>query len=194
METPEFIMASVIPGEWVASIDLSDAYLHIPIKKIKTKTTQTHSGVFVCGLRIPSRFGPCKTHSREMVQTSGFDPMLKVKTCFDCKMFDATNWVACLNGKDGPEGMPSHETLSVSSQVALEISSVVEHLHFVVGDLFSTSRVVGESRKWDHLYLHPSPQDHSIQIFSEASKEGWGAHLEQSLQKVCGQTGKKDYT
>ena len=31
MKTPESIRASVIPGEWVSSIDLSDAYLHIPI-------------------------------------------------------------------------------------------------------------------------------------------------------------------
>ena len=32
METPESIRASLIPGEWVALIDLSDAYLHIPIR------------------------------------------------------------------------------------------------------------------------------------------------------------------
>ena len=31
METPESIRASLTPGEWVSSIDLSDAYLHIPI-------------------------------------------------------------------------------------------------------------------------------------------------------------------
>ena len=31
METPESIRTSLIPGEWVSSIDLSDAYLHIPI-------------------------------------------------------------------------------------------------------------------------------------------------------------------
>ena len=36
--------------------------------------TETYSGVFVCGLRIPSRFSTCKTHSREMAKTSGFDP------------------------------------------------------------------------------------------------------------------------
>ena len=61
--------------------------------KIRTKT---YSGVFVRGLRISSRFSPCKTHSTEMAQTSGFDPTSQVKTCFDCKMFDVTNWVACL--------------------------------------------------------------------------------------------------
>ena len=32
METPESIRTSLIPGEWVSSIDLSDACLHIPIQ------------------------------------------------------------------------------------------------------------------------------------------------------------------
>ena len=41
--------------------------------------TETYSGVLVRGLRIPPRFSPCKTHSREMAQTSGFDPMTQVK-------------------------------------------------------------------------------------------------------------------
>ena len=31
LETPESIRTSLIPVEWVSSIDLSDAYLHIPI-------------------------------------------------------------------------------------------------------------------------------------------------------------------
>ena len=107
METPESIRASLIPGECVASIDLSNTYLHIPIHPNSRKClrfynqsgevrTQTHSGIFIHGLQIPSRFGPYKTHSREMAQISGFNPMLKVKTCFDCKMFNVANWVACL--------------------------------------------------------------------------------------------------
>ena len=45
--------------------------------------TKAYSGVFVRGLRILSRFSPCKTHSREMAQTSGLDPTSQVKTCFD---------------------------------------------------------------------------------------------------------------
>ena len=41
--------------------------------------------------------------------------------------------------------------------------------------------------------LHP--KGHSMQLFTDASNEGWGAHLEQaSIQRVCGQTGKKGYT
>ena len=31
METPESIRTSLIPGEWVSLIDISNAYLHIPI-------------------------------------------------------------------------------------------------------------------------------------------------------------------
>ena len=70
--------------------------------------TKANSGVLLRGLRIPSRFSPCKTHSREMAQTSGFDPPTQVKTCFDCKMFDVANWVACFNRENSPGETPSH--------------------------------------------------------------------------------------
>ena len=242
MEIPESIRTSLVPGEWVSSIDLSDAYLHIPIHPNSRKylrfchrsqvfqftslpfglatappglyndhkgseahgplqrtqtlpipgrladqvpvsgrspskhsgggrpnpvlevdnkpgkvRTETYSGVFVRGLRIPSRFSPCKTHSREMAQTSGFDPMTQVKTCFDCKMFDVANWVACLNGEDGPGGTPSHEARSVSSQGALEISSVAGQPPSLDSCHFCTPRLVAESCKCDER-LRPSSQ------------------------------------
>ena len=48
--------------------------------------TETNSGVFVCGLRIPPRLSPCKTHPREMAQTSGFDPASQVKQVARCLM------------------------------------------------------------------------------------------------------------
>ena len=53
---------------------------------------------------------------------------LQVKTFFDCKMFDVSNWVASLNGENGPRGTSSHEALSVSPQGALEISSTLDSL------------------------------------------------------------------
>ena len=37
LETLESIRISLIPGEWVSSIDLSDAYLHIPIHRNSRK-------------------------------------------------------------------------------------------------------------------------------------------------------------
>ena len=101
------------------------------------RLNSTHSGVFFCGLQIPTRFGPCKAHSRQMAQTLGFDPKNKVKACFDSKMFDVANWVACLNGEDGCRVSPSHETLSVTSQRELEISSDAGHPPSLVRDHFS---------------------------------------------------------
>ena len=82
-----------------------------------------------------------------MAQTPGFDPTTQVKTCFDCKMFDVSNWVASLNGEDGPGGTPSHEALSISSQGALEISSVIGLPPSLDRVLFCTSRLVTESCK-----------------------------------------------
>ena len=110
---------------------------------------ETYSGVFVRGLRVPSRFSPCKTHSREIAQTPGFDPTPQVKTCFDCKMFDVANWVASLNGENGPGGTPSHEALSVSSQGALEISSVAGQPPSLDRSHCSPPRLVAKSLKHD---------------------------------------------
>ena len=50
--------------------------------------------------------------------------LLKSKRVLTARCFDVTNWVASLNGEHGPGGTPSHEALSVSSQGALDISSV----------------------------------------------------------------------
>ena len=119
--------------------------------------TETYPGVFVRGLRIPPRFSPCKTHSREMAQTSGFDPTTQVKTCFDCKMFDVSNWVASLNGENGPGGTPSHEALSVSSQGALEISSVAGQPPSLDRSHCSPPRLVAKPHKCDER-RRPSAQ------------------------------------
>ena len=145
--------------------------------------TETYSGVFVRGLRVPSRFSPCKTHSREMAQTPGFDPTPQVKTCFDCKMFDVANWVASLNGENGPGGTPSHEALSVSSQGALEISSVTGQPPSLDRSQFAAHLDWWQnpSNVMKGADLHP--KDHSIQLFTGASNEGWGAHLDQNFTK-----------
>ena len=119
--------------------------------------TETYSGVFVRGLRVSSKFSPCKTHSREMAQTPGFDPTPQVKTCFDCKMFDVANWVASLNGENGPGGMPSHEALSGSSQGALEISSVAGQPPSLDRSHCSPPRLVAKSLKRDER-CRPSSQ------------------------------------
>ena len=73
--------------------------------------------------------------------------MTKVKTYFDCKMFEVADWVACLNRVNDPRGTPSHETLSVSPQGALEICLVVGQPSSLDRDHYSTSRVLAEYHK-----------------------------------------------
>ena len=63
-----------------------------------------------------------------MAQISGFDDSTQVKTCFDCKMFDVANWVACLSGENGPGGTPSHEVHSVSPQGAWRFPQSLDSL------------------------------------------------------------------
>ena len=42
METPESIRASIRKGEWVTSLDLTDAYLHVPIHLLSRKFLRFH--------------------------------------------------------------------------------------------------------------------------------------------------------
>ena len=144
--------------------------------------TETNSGVFVCGLQIPSRFSPCKTHSREMAQTSGFDPKTQVKTCLDGKMFDVANWVACLNGENGPGGMPSHETLSVSPQGALEISSVAGQPPSLDRSHCSTLRLVAKSLSHDER-CRPSSQRPQYPTLYRRLKRRLGRSLRSNFYK-----------
>ena len=117
-----------------------------------------------------------------MAQTSGFVPTSQVKTCFDCKMFDVANWVACLDGQNGPGQTPSNEALSVSPQGALEISSVAGHQEWWQNP---TNMMKGAE-------LHP--KDHSIQLFTDASNEGCDAHLEQTSTKGLWSDKENSYT
>ena len=144
--------------------------------------TETYSGVFVRGLRIPSRFSPCKTHSRETAQTPGFDPTPQVKTCFDCKMFDVANWVASLNGENGPGGTPAHEALSVSSQGALEISSVAGQPPSLDRSHCSPPRLVAKSLKRDERY-RPSSQRPQYPTLYRRLKRRLGCSLRPKFYK-----------
>ena len=150
-------------------------------EKSELKPTQVF---FVHGLRIPPRFSPCKTHSREMAQTSGFDPTTQVKTCFDsvCKMFDVSNWVASLNGENGPGGTPSHEALSGSSQGALEISSVAGQPPSLDRSHCSPPRLVAKSLKRDER-CRPSSQRPQYPTLYRRLKRRLGRSLRPKFHK-----------
>ena len=117
-----------------------------------------------------------------MAQTSGFDPTSQVKTCFDCEMFDVANWVARLNGENGPGGTPSHEALSVSPQRALEISSVVGQPPSLDRNHFSTHRLVAKSHKCDER-CRPSSQRPQYPTLYRRLKRRLGRSLRADLHK-----------
>ena len=117
--------------------------------------TETYSGVFVRGLRIPPRFNPCKTHSREMAQTSG---------------------------ENGPEGRLHMRPFQFHLK---------EHWRYPqsLDNLLPWTEAIAAHLDW---WQNPSnvmkgadlhPKDHSIQLFTDASNEGWGAHLDQNSTK-----------
>ena len=144
--------------------------------------TVSHSGVFVRGLRVSPRFSPCKTHSREMAQTPGFYPTPQVKTCFDCKMLMSLIGLLASTEKMVPEGQlqmrPFQFHLKEHWKYPQSLDSLLPWTEAISAHLdwwqIPTNVMKGSD-------LHP--KDHSIQLFTDASNEGWGAHLEQSSTK-----------
>ena len=111
------------------------------------------------------------------------DLILRLKTCFDCKMFDVAKWVTCLNGENGP-GSP---------QGALEISSVAGQPPSQDRNDFFTPRLVAEPHKRDDR-CRPLCQRPQHPTLTDASNEGWGAHLNQCSTKGLWSDGEKSYT
>ena len=142
--------------------------------KIRTKT---YSGVFVRGLRIPSRFSPCKTHSREMAQTSGFDLTTQVKRC----LMSLIGFLASTE-KMVPEGSlhirPFQFYLKEHWRYPQSLDSLLPWTETISAHLDWWQNPTNVMRGLD---LHP--KDHSIPLFTEASNKGWGAHLDQSSTK-----------
>ena len=97
-------------------------------------------------------------------------------------MFDVANWVACLNGKNGPGGTPSLEALSVSPQGALEIPSVIAQPPSVDRDYFSSPREVAKSHKRDER-CKPSSQRPQYSTLYRHLKRSFGLSLRASLYK-----------
>ena len=127
-----------------------------------------------------------------MAQTSGFDPTAQVKTCFDCKMFDVTNWLASME-KMVPEGRLHMRPFQFHLK---------EHWKYpqLLDSLLPWTDMISAHLDW---WQNPSnvmvgadlhPKDHSIQLFTDASNEGWGAHLNQSSTNGLWSDGEKGYT
>ena len=141
---------------------------------------KTNSGVFIHGLRIPSRFSPCKTHSREMAQTSDF--RLKSKHVLTAR---------CLMSLIGLFASTEKMVLERCLHMRPFEFHLKEHWRYPqsLDSLLPGTETISAHLEW---WLNPTnvmkgadlhPKDHSIQLFTDASKEGWGTHLEQTSTK-----------
>ena len=105
-------------------------------------------------------------------------------------MFDVSNWVASLNGENGPRGTTSHEALPVSPQGALEISSTTGQPPSLDRSHFCTPGLVAESCKRDER-LRPSSQRPQYPTFYRLLKRRLGTHLEKSSTRGLWSTQEK---
>ena len=106
-------------------------------------------------------------------------------------MFNVANWVACLNRENGPGGMLSHEALLVSSQGALEISSVAGQPPSLDRCHFCTPTLVAESCKRDER-LRPSSQRPQYPTLYRRLKRRLGCSLRSKIyQRSVVRPGKK---
>ena len=144
--------------------------------------TKSCSIVFVRGLRIPPRFSPCKTHSREMAQTSGLILQLKSKHVLAARCL--TSLIGLLASTDNmvPEGrlhmrpfqfhLKEHWRYPQSLDSLLPWTETISAL--VEWWQNPTNMVKGAD-------LHP--KDHSIQLFYRRLKRRFGHSLRANLYK-----------
>ena len=195
METPESIRTSLIPGEWVSSIDLSDVYLHIPNHPNSRKYLRfcLRSQVFQFtsldfGLAtVPQVFTMIVKEVKLMALSRG---LRLHQYLVDWRIRSQSREEAQVNTQAVVDLTPSHEALSVPSQGALEISSVAGQPPSLDRSHCSTLRLVAKSLKSDER-CRPSSQRPQYPTHYRRLNEGWGPHLDQVLHRVCGQTGKK---
>ena len=118
-----------------------------------------------------------------MTQTSGFDPTTQVKTCFDC--------ARCLMSLIGL--LASMEKMVLEGRLHMSPFQfhLKEHWRFPqsLNTLLAwTETISAHLECWQNPTnvmkgsdLHP--KDHGIQLFTDASNEGWDTHLEQTSAK-----------
>ena len=267
METPESIRTSLVPGEWVSSIDLSDAYLHIPIHPnsrkylrfcYKAQVFQFTSLPF--GLATaPQVFTMIVKEVKLMALSRGLrihqyldDWLIRSQSQEEAQVdtqavVDLTQSLGWIINQEKSELKPTqvfsfvgyeyhldsalvrttHERWLKLQDLILRLKSkrvlTARCLMSLIGLLASTEKMVPEGRlhmrpfqfhlkehwrypqsldnllPWTeaivaHLdwWQNPSnvmkgsdlhPKDHSIQLFTDASNEGWGAHLDQKSTK-----------
>ena len=146
---------------------------------------------FVCGLRIPSRFRPCKTHSREMAQLQDLILRLKSKLVLTARCLMSLIGLLASTEKTVPEGCLHMRPFQFHLK---------EHWRYPqsLDNLLCTEAIAAHLDWWQNpskvmkgADLHPKT---TVSNSLQTPQRRLGRSLRSSSTRVCGQTGKKGYT
>ena len=193
METPESIRISLNSGEWVTSIDLQDAYLHIPIHPRSRKYLRfAHRSQIFQFTSLPFGLAPAPqvfTMIVKEVKLMALSRGIRIHQYLDdwliraqspeesshntkvvVGLTESLGWMinqvkSEFNRKNGPRRPPSHETLSVASQGELDFSSVAGQAPSLVRLHNSSSGLVAESTKCSQRCRSPPPRTQRSSVY-----------------------------
>ena len=158
-------------------------------KKSELKPTQVF---FVCGLRIPSRFSPCKTHSREMAQLQDLILRLKSKHVLTATCLMSLIGLLASTEKTVPEGRlhmrPFQFHLKEHWRYPQSLNSLLPWTEAIAAHL---DRWQNPSKVMKGADLHPKT---TVSNSLQTPQRRLGRSLRSGSTRVCGQTGKKGYT
>ena len=156
----------------------SDPVLGMDHQSTKIRT-ESPSGVFVRGLRVPPRFSPCKTTQERWLKLQDFILQLKSKHVLTARYLMSLIGLLASMEKMVPEGRlhmrPFQFHLKEHWKFPQPLDSLLPWTEAISAHLDWWQNPANVMKGSD---LHP--KDHSIQLFTDASNKGWGAHLEQS--------------
>ena len=128
--------------------------------------------------RLPFCVGPRpgQTHKRQMEQDPKYIQRNRDEIDSQCTDTYVHHWITCIHGENCETGQDTHETFSMASQDSLESSDALEFSNSLDSQNETTQGMVAKSPKRPSRRI-PTPRDHDILIFTDASNAGWGAHL-----------------
>ena len=169
-------------GYW-SVIKLSPAYTDLgsSLSRIRLAGEQEvrkgpKTGFQLCRLPVRSRGGQGQTHTRTLADLNRQDTVNSVRSGVPGLAVDVRHRTSNSHSETSPPRSTSYETHTVALEKQLESTRITRK-----GDACSQvapppPKVVAGGNQCSSRSTI-TPTKHALQIFTDASKEGWGAHL-----------------
>ena len=136
----------------------------------------TQTGLQLCRLPVRPQVRPGQTDPGPVAKPSGQDTSTSVTTGLSSLTVHVPDRPSNSHRKTGSPRPTTHETNTVASQKQLESTRITRKGHSVTQ--FPAPHLQWWLEEDNVLQGQPlHPVKHALQIFTDASKEGWGAHL-----------------